>query len=146
MCVRKVMTKNHRASNNNSYGQVEYHNKYSCNAHCLCHYIPIYIEVIYDCSGLFWISWKQTMRFIKAAHISVVTILEFLTSIRYLEKYRYSIPFSIPRRKKNCHNIKGVIIYIFFKINITSLEHDNEVYFTWTKMSWGSEVVHLFKV
>ncbi len=31
---------------------------------------------------------------------SVVTILEFLTSIRYLEKYRYSIPFSIPRRKK----------------------------------------------
>ncbi len=63
-------------------------------------------------------------------YISVVTILEFLTSIRYLEKYRYSIPFSIPRRKKNCHNIKGVIIYIFFKINITSLEHDNEVYFT----------------
>ncbi len=51
-------------------------------------------------------------------YISVVTILEFLTSIRYLEKYRYSIPFSIPGREKNCHNIKGSII-IFFLINIT---------------------------
>ncbi len=46
--------------------------------------------------------------------ISVVTILEFLTSIRYLEKYRYSIPFSIPGREKNCHNIKGVNYYYFF--------------------------------
>ncbi len=36
----------------------------------------------------------------KVLQCSVVTILEFLTSIRYLEKYRYSIPFSIPRRKK----------------------------------------------
>ncbi len=45
---------------------------------------------------------------------SVVTILEFLTSIRYLEKYRYSIPFSIPGREKNCHNIKGVNYYNFF--------------------------------
>ncbi len=45
---------------------------------------------------------------------SVVTILEFLTSIRYLEKYRYSIPFSIPGREKNCHNIKGVNYYYFF--------------------------------
>ncbi len=51
--------------------------------------------------------------------ISVVTILEFLTSIRYLEKYRYSIPFSIPGREKNCHNIKGVNYYYFFLINIT---------------------------
>ncbi len=50
--------------------------------------------------------------------ISVVTILEFLTSIRYLEKYRYSIPFSIPGREKNCHNIKGVN-YFFWLINIT---------------------------
>ncbi len=46
---------------------------------------------------------------------SVVTILEFLTSIRYLEKYRYSIPFSIPGREKNCHNIKGVNYYFFFR-------------------------------
>ncbi len=46
---------------------------------------------------------------------SVVTILEFLTSIRYLEKYRYSIPFSIPGREKNCHNIKGVNYYYFFR-------------------------------
>ncbi len=46
---------------------------------------------------------------------SVVTILEFLTSIRYLEKYRYSIPFSIPGREKNCHNIKGVNFFFFFR-------------------------------
>jgi len=39
-------------------------------------------------------------------HNSVVTILEFLTSIRYLEKYRYSIPFSIPREKID--HIEGI--------------------------------------
>ncbi len=54
------------------------------------------------------------LHFICSHFNSVVTILEFLTSIRYLEKYRYSIPFSIPGREKNCHNIKGVNYYYFF--------------------------------
>ncbi len=71
---------------------------------------------------------------------SVVTILEFLTSIRYLEKYRYSIPFLIPGREKNCHNIKGVNFILFFldKYNMTMryILHEQKCL----------EVVHLFKV
>ncbi len=67
--------------------------------------------------------------------ISVVTILEFLTSIRYLEKYRYSIP----GREKNCHNIKGVNFFFFLdKYNMTMryILHEQKCL----------EVVHLFKV
>ncbi len=70
---------------------------------------------------------------------SVVTILEFLTSIRYLEKYRYSIPFSIPGREKNCHTIKGVNFFFFLdKYNMTMryILHEQKCL----------EVVHLFKV
>ncbi len=84
-----------------------------------------------------WSSAKMSIY--RMARISVVTILEFLTSIRYLEKYRYSIPFSIPGREKNCHNIKGVnLFYFFYKYNMTMryILHEQKCL----------EVVHLFKV
>ncbi len=85
-------------------------------------------------------SWKKDLWIMRSiVRSSVVTILEFLTSIRYLEKYRYSIPFSIPGREKNCHNIKGSIIIIFFdKYNMTMryILHEQKCL----------EVVHLFKV
>ncbi len=76
----------------------------------------------------------------QAIWCSVVTILEFLTSIRYLEKYRYSIPFSIPgREKKTATTLRGSIIIIFFdKYNMTMryILHEQKCL----------EVVHLFKV
>ncbi len=48
--------------------------------------------------------------------VSVVTILEFLTLIQYLEKYLKNLPFSTPLEKKS-HKIKGIRFY--WKINIT---------------------------
>ncbi len=96
----------------------------------LCALAVMFTKTVWVSLAVVWFS---------ALECSVVTILEFLTSIRYLEKYRYSIPFSIPGREKNCHNIKGVNNFFFFdKYNMTMryILHEQKCL----------EVVHLFKV
>ncbi len=77
--------------------------------HCLFLFscIFVFVSLFYFLHVLITVSYNM--------YNSVVTILEFLTSIRYLEKYRYSIPFSIPRRKKTVTALRGSLFLFIFK-------------------------------